>query len=195
MNDKTTVKAQPDHVTQWAQLKRVYVTKRGSDAGRNRKAIPRTTNADIKQLADYWHGEYLQEMIGRPKALDKDRASRKRWVEAKRTIDRQLAHADPNAVYAVNEWFWQDATSRLAIYLESRKALPSKASLLIESVSETVQEGVDGAVNAAKDAVSTVVDQAGKSMWPILKIGGLVIGGIAGAAIVIPAIIRAFKDE
>ena len=40
--------------------------------------------------------------------------------------------ADPNAVYRANEQFWQEATGKLAIYLESRKAIPSRTELFID---------------------------------------------------------------
>ena len=173
-----------NHVDQWLAFVRLYKDKRGSDAGPFNKAIPRTTNGDVKQLSDYWHNEYLLEVM-RPLALDRDLASRKRWIEAKRTIDQQLAHADPNALYANNVWFWNDATSKLALYLQSRKAVPTRATLMAEAVDETIQEGIQ----AAKD----VAGEAGKSLWasikPIAVVAG-VIGAITGAVILIPPIFR-----
>ena len=184
---QTIIKQKRDHVLQWVALKRLYMAKRGSDPSRFGKAIPRTTNADVRQLVRYWHGEYLRQILRHPKALDRDKASRKRWVEAKRTIDSQLAKASPNALYSSNEWFWDSATSRLAIYLESRKAIPSRARLAFESVRETVDEHIESAKNLARDV-------AGGEFWPWVKTGALVAGGLVAAAIVIPPIVRAFKD-
>ena len=183
MPEKVIINPASDHVRQWAAMKQTYVAKRGSDAGRNRKAIPRTTNADIRQLANYWHGEYLRELLTNPKALDKDLASRKRW-------NRQQTEARPpagqsrhrNALYAENEWFWQEASRRIAIYLESRKAIPARAELFVDAVSETVSEQVE----AVKDAA----EKAGKDAWEAIKTGALILGGLTAAAIVIPPIIR-----
>lgn len=191
MSEKVIVMAASDHVRQWAALKKTYVAKRGSDAGRNRKAIPRTTNADIRQLANYWHREYLRDLLVRRKALDKDLASRKRWIENKRKIDRELASADKNAPYAQNEWFWQEASRRVAIYLESRKAIPDRADLLLDAVSETVTEHVE----AVKDAADKALDKAGDRAWSAIKTGALILGGLVGAAIVIPPVIRALTDS
>ena len=142
MKEKTTIEPRRDHVRQWVALKQLYARKRGSDADRNKKAIPRTTNGDAKQLVQYWHGEYLSDVIGKPKALDRSLASRKEWVARKRALDRALAGADPNATYRANEQFWHD-TGRLAIYLESRKAIPTRTEIFFESVGETVSEHVD----------------------------------------------------
>ncbi|MEM9493770.1 MAG: hypothetical protein AAGC55_31780 [Myxococcota bacterium] len=176
-----------DHVRQWVALKKLYIKERGSDAGPNKKAIPRTTNDDVEQLSKYWHGEYLRELIKRPLVLDKDLASRRRWLESKRTIDRQLAQADPKARYPANAWFWDDATAKLSIYLESRKAVPSPAKLLVEAVSETVTEKV----TAAKDAVNETT----KGIGSLFKTGLLVLGGLAGARWVVPPLIEAVRRE
>ena len=186
MPEKVIINPASDHVRQWAAMKQTYVAKRGSDAGRNRKAIPRTTNADIRQLTNYWHGEYLRELLTNPKALDKDLASRKRWIDSKRKLDRQLAKADKNALYVENEWFWQEASRRIAIYLESRKAIPARAELFVDAVSESVSEQVE----AVKDAA----EKAGKDAWEAIKTGALILGGLTAAAIVIPPIIRALND-
>lgn len=198
MSSKAIVQTKRDHVVQWSQLKKLYAQQRDRDIGRNNKAIPRTTNGDIKQLATYWHGEYLREVIRNPKALDRDLGSRKRWIESKRTIDRQIAKADPKAVYTANEWFWQEASLRLAIYLESRKAIPNRADLFIESVTETVSEGAEAVgrgLEAATGAAVDTLERAGKKAWSALKIGALVVGGIAGVAVVAPPVIRAFRDD
>ena len=190
MTKKINVKAKNDHVLQWAEFKRLYVADRGSDAGQNRKAIPRTTFGDIAQLAKYWHNEYLRELLRNPSARDKSPASRKRWLAAKRKIDEQLRSAAKSSQYPENEWFWQVATRRLAIYLESRKAIPSRTELLIESLRETVEEHAETAKKLAKRAV----DAAGGETLSNLKTGVLIVGSLAAAALAIPLIVRALKD-
>lgn len=185
MNAKHTIPARSDHVLQWAALKRLYVTQRGSDAGRNRKAIPRTTNGDIAQLSQWWHDEFSRQLLLHPKPLDRDLASRKRWKDSKRTIDRQLRDADPKALYPQNEWFWQEASKRLAIYLESRKAVPNRADLMVDSLAETVQEHAQTAKDLARRAA-----EAAPSIGSAVKTGALLIGGLVAAVLVV----RALRD-
>ena len=187
---KTIVQSTSDHVRQWIALKRTYVAERGSDAGRFRMAIPRTTHKDVRQLTDYWHGEYLREVVRSPNALDRDRASRRRWVNSKHTIDAQLSNADPGARYPHNEWFWQDATSKLAVYLEGRKAVPSHTQLVIESVREAVGEQID----AATDLANKTIDEAGKRFMSSIKTAAWLVGGLIASAIAIPRMVRALKD-
>jgi len=186
MTSKHTIPAKSDHVRQWAALKRLYVEQRGSDAGRNRKAIPRTTNGDISQLSQYWNDELSRQILLNPRALDSDLASRKRWKASKRKIDQQLRGADPNAVYSQNEWFWQEASKRLAIYLESRKAVPGRADLVVDSITETVKEHAE----AVKDVARRAVEAAAPGIGSALKTGALVIGGLVAAVL----IVRALRD-
>ncbi|MCG8419453.1 MAG: hypothetical protein MJE77_16100 [Proteobacteria bacterium] len=186
----TVVQSTSDHVRQWIALKRTYVAERGSDTGRFGKAIPRTTHGDVRQLTDYWHGEYSREVVRSPRALDRDRASRRHWVNSKRRIDAQLLNANPGTPYPHNEWFWQDATSKLALYLDSRKAVPSRTQLIVESVRETVSDHID----ATADRASEAIDQAGNRLMAALKTGAWIVGGLIVSAIAIPRMVRAFKD-
>ena len=190
MIKNTVVQSTSDHVRQWIALKRTYVAERGSDAGRFGKAIPRTTHRDLRQLTDYWHGEYVRELLRSPKALDRDRASRRHWVNSKRSIDAQLVNADAGAQYPHNEWFWQEATSKLAMYLESRKAVPGRTQLVIDSIRETAAEQID----AATDLVSETVDEAGKRFIAAIKTGAWILGGLIASAVAIPRMVRVFKD-
>ena len=159
--------------------------------GQNRKAIPRTTFGDVAQLAKYWHNElFARRLLRNPSARDKSPASRKCWLTAKRKIDEQLRSAATSSLYPENEWFWQVATRRLAIYLESRKAIPSRTELLIDSVRETVEEHAEMAKNLAKRAV----EAAGGETLSNLRTGVLIVGSLAAAALAIPLIVRALKD-
>lgn len=189
MNRKHTIAARSDHVKQWAEFKRLYVTQRKSDAGRDRKAIPRTTYGDIARLTEYWHRQFITALLLRPKALDRDLASRKRWKVSKQRIDAQLRGADPNALYPQNEWFWQEASKGLAIYLESRKAVPDRAELVIDSITETVNERAEDVKAAARQ-----VANAAPGIGTAVKVGALVIGGLAAAALA-ARVLRDFYPE
>ncbi len=116
-------------MTLWVELKRAYGELRGADVGPNRKLMPRTTNADVLQLAERWTKELR-------KAKDKGSYSRAKaeWQECLDDVARFTNGADPKAAYAQNLRFWQHYTARLAIHLESVKGLPSKWDLVAESV-------------------------------------------------------------
>ncbi len=193
MKQHLVLKAQGDHVLQWIALKRLYMAKRGSDPNRFGKAIPRTTNADIAEITQWWQKEFLYALVRDPFANDSDTASRKRWSVAKATIDKELDSADPNAVYARNPWFWDKATSGVALYLEARKAIPSDSELIVESLKETVVEHAETVKKVAKGAAD-VITEAGERTYSVLKTGAFIAAGVLGAAIVLPPVIRAFRD-
>ena len=186
MREAIKLNAKGDHVAQWIQLKRLYVDKRGSDAGRHNKAIPRTTNDDVKQLTKWWHSQYVLELAKDDN--DRSKSSRKEWLESKRKIDAYLTGANPAGVYPENEWFWQRATRRLAQYLESRKVVPGELELLFDAVEETVEERIDDVSKVANTA-----DAVGS----MIKKGLLISGGVAAALLIIPPVFRAFtaKEE
>ena len=193
MSKHITVKAQGDHVQHWAALKRLYIPERGSDPGKSGKAIPRTTNGDVAALTRLWDTEFRREILRNPFVNDRSRSSMTRWDDSKRAIQRDLANADKHALYPRNEWFWDTATLRLAIYLESRKAIPSNTELWIESFTETLSEHADTAKRIAKGAADAV-SGAGRDLLSTLKTGALILGGLVGAAIAVPPIIRALRD-
>ena len=191
MNEKIIVKANGDHVRQWIQLKQLYAKKRGRDLGRFKKPIPRTTHGDVAQLVKWWHGEYLRALLQSRFQIDNDKAKRQIWLAAKRKIDKQLDGADPKARYPENEWLWQDAIFSLALYLQGRKAVPSRTEILIESVGETVEEHAESAKKLAKRAADAA-SEVGDRTVSALKAGMIFVGGLAVTAIVVPPLIRAF---
>jgi len=194
MTDKITIKPQGDHVLHWVQLKQMYKAKRGSFAGKFGLAVPYATNGDVALLVKWWDNELRRELMRNLFANDQSPSSVKQWYEHKAKIDKHIAGADKTAVYPENDWFWDEATKRLAIYLQSRKAIPSRSELMIDAIGETVVEHGQAVKELAKDAASTVTD-AGKEFVSTLKKGALILGGIVGAAVVLPPVIRAFRDD
>ncbi len=193
MTEKITVTARGDHVQHWAAIKRIYIKKRGSDAGKSGKAIPRTTNGDVAKLARWWNIEARREVMRTMFANDRSPSSLKQWSNAISEINKYVANADKAALYPKNEWFWDTATLRLAIYLESRKAIPTSTDLMIESLTETLADHADTARTVARGATDALAG-AGKGLLSTVKTGALILGGLVGAAIVLPPIIRAFRD-
>jgi hypothetical protein len=103
---------------------------------------------------------------------DSDKESRKRWIKAKQRIDRELASASPTVMYRDNEWFWQAETARLAQYLESFKAIPSRLTLAKEALAEVANERLQD------------IENAGEALEKVAGAGGRVLSKLKGAAIV-----------
>jgi hypothetical protein len=223
MDEHVLMKPKRNHSQQWIALKRLYVSKRGSDAGKNRKAIPRTTNGDVAQLARYWDGEFKRAIGRRPEVAAEGKNKRDKWLADKERIDDLLAGREATARFAENEWFWQRATHHVAVYLQARKSAPTEAELFIDALAERGREvagaladaaqtagekAADVAVGAAEaagdaaEAVGGAAKSAGKAVLGIgsgvvstLKTGALIAAGVVGAAIVLPPVIRSFRDE
>jgi hypothetical protein len=204
MAEKITIKAHENHVMHRIALLKRYRVERGEVKTANGYMIPKTLHQDIEQLMKWWNLEYRQARVLRPFHRD---PAQPIWEKARAEIRRDLEGADPDAVYPRNEWFWNDAILKLAIYLESQKNPPSDTDLLIDSFKETIEERIDDAeslIEGVGDAASTVVDvasraagavtEAGGRVWSGLKLAAIIGGSLVGAAIVVPPIIRAFRD-
>jgi hypothetical protein len=223
MNELTKIHNQPNHVSQWHELKRLYIEKRGSDAVQGltglsqlyipgKTHIPRTTNGDIAALTKWWHKEFSRGVMRDPWRRNPEMLA---WIEAKQTIERGIKGANPAALYPENTWFWQVATLRLARHLEAMRAVPSADDLVMgvfkdlakgaaSAVSAVTGSGADLAKSAAglaKGATSTVTDaadaitDAGKQAVSMLKTGALITAGVLGAVIVLPPVIRAVRKD
>ena len=175
-----------DHVTLWLELKRAYAELRGADAGPNRKLVPRTTNADVMQLAERWTEE-LRKTHGKGHY---DRA-RTRWQACLDEVAGNARGKDPDAAYAENPRFWQEHTRRLAVHLESVKGLPSRWDLAVQSVKESFAElpqRIGDAGRGTRDAARAAARGAGSLLDFLAKplvIAGLVLGG----AVILPPLL------
>jgi hypothetical protein len=78
--------------------------------------VPRTTNADVLQLATYWTSALAQVELKRremgphgPEALHQAGIDGeiRRWREALRDVDNYATTGDPAATYPKNEAFWR----------------------------------------------------------------------------------------
>jgi hypothetical protein len=164
------------HTDLWLELKRRYLAVRGSIAGTNGKAIPRTTNRDVLLLATRWTTELTKT---RGDAAS-DRSERKRWRTSLAEVERLADDKQPDREYAANASFW-DASNRLAIYLESLKMRPGRWQLAWEAISESVRE----LPSTISDASATTAAAARRFLSDPLKLGAVVLG----AAIIMPALL------
>lgn len=148
-----------DAIQLWAHLKAQYARLRGSDPDENRKAIPRTTVADVKQLVTLWDAEL-------DKATDRGasaRSERERWRECRAQVALLARGLEPTDVYPANRAFWR-CTGRLAIYLEAEKIVPNRWQLFREAVEETIGE--------LPQRLESTVDTWSKYIGTALWVGG-----------------------
>ena len=164
----------------------------------------RNTNDDILQMTEWWNTEYQKARKAKPWNVD---PAQSQWEKAVERVERDTRGADPDAQYNDNHWFWNTALLKLAIYLQAEKSKPSPMSLFIEAFEETVDERVQDARTliqdageVANDAITSVskaaeaISSAGETAWSGLKTAAIIGGGLLGAAIVVPPLIRAMRD-
>ena len=149
--------------------------------------IPRTTNADVIALADYW-----TKQLGDVKDIMGTDYVTTVWRAATADVDQVARRAaDPSAVYAKNNAFWR-ALSTTAIHVAVADEAPSKWDLAKEAIKDSVvhlpdtlstvaSKGVEALADTAQ-AAGKVVNAAGKGLFsgagtPIL-IGAGVIGAV-----------------
>ena len=193
MAEKIIIKPHDDHVDQRTALLRYLRRKRGEFKTKAGYMVPRTTNADISQLLAYWDGEYKNSRAAKDWYKDGDK---RQWLRDREAIAADLEGREPDAEYARNEFFWNRAILKLAILLQVSKTRPSPTQMFVEALRETVAERVQDADQAIDTAgkVAENVAEAGGRAWSTLKIAGVVAASVAGAAIVLPPVIRAFRD-
>ena len=193
MAENIIVKAHEDHVLQHTALLKLFRAKRGTFKTEKGYSTPLASNGDARQLLEWWDAEFKRSRANRDWYKDGDK---EQWKRDRERIAEELRDADPAALYRDNDWLWNRAFLKLAILLQVAKSRPSPTQLFVESVKETIRERVDDADNAASTA-GKVIDaaaHAGERAWNGLKIAGLVAAGLIGAAVVLPPIIRAFRD-
>lgn len=158
----------------------------GGAAGVERQ-IPRTTNADVVALADYWTKQLddVKSVMG----TDGVTAT---WRAATADVDQLARRADPNTVYTKNNAFWR-AMSQTAIHVAVADEAPSKWDLVKESVKDSIVHlpATLGAV-ASKSAeviadtahaAGKVVNEAGKGLFSGVGTPLLIGAGVLGAVL------------
>ncbi|CAN5885504.1 hypothetical protein BH11MYX2_BH11MYX2_36870 [soil metagenome] len=144
--------------------------------------IPRTTNADVAALANYWSHKFadVKEVFGHQGAMD-------RWKRAIGDVDAIARKGDPNAPYPKNNAFWRDLKST-AIYIAVADEAPSKSDMFLDSLKASVKNLPETAKNVASalgeaagdvaQGVGKIANEAGKGLFsgfggPLLVGAGL----------------------
>lgn len=169
---------------------------RGSDkldpppgGGGGKRIIPRTTNSDVIQLADYWSKQLKQ--VRRVFGHD---GVQNRWNNAVGHVNFLARSGKPDAVYPNNNVFWR-ALQSTAFHISAADELPSETQLLLDSLSESIHslperlkagaEAVASGAAKGAEAVASeagkIVNAAGKGLFsgfglPLLLGGGALVG-------------------
>jgi len=122
--------------------------------GRKRK-IPRSTNADVVALADYWSKQFadVKQVFGHADAMQ-------RWKRALADVDQLARKADPNAVYPKNNAFWRDL-KQTAVHIAVADEAPSKGDVALDAIKTSVKNLPDNIATGAKAVVGALSEAAG----------------------------------
>ena len=119
------------------------------------RPIPRTTNADVIALADYWTAQLAD--------VKTDHGHRRRHRDVAcgdRGRRPARAHgADPNAVYAKNNAFWR-ALSTTAIHVAVADEAPTKWDLAKDAIKDSVTHLPDTLSTVASKSAEALADTA-----------------------------------
>lgn len=162
-----------------AQMQRdAFAKLRGEDrvTGRKISRVPRTTLADVRQLAAFWTqglarvGFHNFADISYRHVID-------RWDAARAQLDRIPASLDPASVYPHNTDFWE-ALMTIAIQVAVTAEAPTRWQLAKESVKDAVSNLPDTLRSALQGFL-------GKLLAKPLLYAGIGVGGIVITALLL----------
>ena len=179
----------------WTAQKKFLADKRGSDKvpppagmGGGDYIIPRSTNADVLQIATYWSDQLAKakHVMGYDTAVTK-------WKGAMADVDKLAKSGKPGDVYPKNNEFWRYAFE-VAVQIAIGDESPSKWDLVVESVKDSVThlpENLGHAasktaefVEEAAHAVGKIAGEAGKGLFSGLGAPLLIGAGLLGVFLI-----------
>jgi hypothetical protein len=137
--------------------------------------VPRTTNADILQLASYWNRAWTQledawqhgDVVGRiadPLGLADERA---RWQAVAADVEKTAKAGNPGDVYPRNHEFWRTSRS-LAATLDRFRQRPTPSQLAFDLPEESLPERV---VDFLSDLGGHIADAADSVVHAVGNLG------------------------
>ncbi|HWO21282.1 MAG TPA: hypothetical protein VNO30_21090 [Kofleriaceae bacterium] len=152
------------------------------------RPIPRTTNADVIALADYW-----TKQLGKVKKVYGHDDIVARWKAALVDVDQLARKGDPNAVYAKNNGFWRtlamtarqisvadEAPDKWDIILESFKHSITHLPENLKAGAKAIASGAAEVAGSVAEGAGRVVNQAAKGVFGGFGVPFLVGGGLLG---------------
>jgi hypothetical protein len=149
--------------------------------------VPRTTNADIVRLADYWAKQLAafvpRALLGGVSNTMGLQGQLKRWSAVMEDIDKLARKSKPDELYPKNHEFWYE-TIGLATNLAVWGEVPTKFELAVESTKQAAADlpgRIAGAAGAVAKAVGDAAREAGAGLLsgmgkPLLIGGGVLVG-------------------
>jgi hypothetical protein len=130
--------------------------------------IPRSTNADVLQLATYWTKTLadMRELMGYD-------GVKQRWEAALADVDKLAKTGKPDDVYPRNNEFWRTSW-QVAVQAAVSKEAPTKWDLFVDMVKDTFTSLPSDIASGAKTVASGTVD--------VLEGGAHALGKVANAA-------------
>jgi len=167
---------------------------RGSDKldpppglGGGTRIIPRTTNSDVIQLADYW-----TKQLKSVKRVFGHKAVEDRWYQAVGHVNFLARAGNPDAAYPNNNVFWR-ALQNTAFHVSAADELPSDTEMFFQALNESIHslpdrvkagaQAIAGGAGAVAEGAGKIVNQAAKGLFsgfglPLLIGAGVVVGGV-----------------
>jgi hypothetical protein len=178
----------------WNAQKAALVKLRGADVRETpagvmggAMAVPRTTNADVLQLATYWTDaltklEIKRFLGGVVNAMGLD-GEKQRWQAALADVDRYAKTGTPGDIYPKNHEFWR-ASGTLSITVAAIDGEPAPFDLMVDSFKQAVKDlpgRIAGAAGAVAHAIGNIAHEAGAGLFsgfgtPLLVGGGVLVG-------------------
>jgi hypothetical protein len=123
--------------------------------------VPRTTNGDVAQLAAYWTTQ-LALVGGHHWASVDYRDKTARWRAAVDQVWRTVGGANLKALYPHNAEFWT-ALIIISVHVSVTAAGPSKWTLFLESLEDTLDKTPGRIIDALQKAPEVAVDALQKA--------------------------------
>lgn len=151
--------------------------------------VPRSTNADVIALADYW-----TKQLGGVKQVMGHDGIVKRWQATLAEVNQLARGKDLNAVYPKNNGFWR-VLKNTAIQVAVADEAPSKWDMALDSLktsvtnlpenlakgAEVVASKVAGVASDVAEGAGKIVNQGAKGLFSGIGTPLLVAGGLVGA--------------
>ena len=174
----------PGYDDVWIQQRNQLAAQRGSDREPNGLIVPRSTNADVLQLAAYW-----TNALADVRHLHGYDAVAAEWKVMLVEVDAYTKHGKPGDVYIHNTEFWR-LSWKVAVQIAVTNEAPTKWEMLKDSVASSVTHLPDTLAEGAHKVgelftrgareVGKVVGEAGGGLLSGLGIPVVVIAGLVG---------------
>lgn len=134
------VPAGGDYADLWVKQLKILAAARGSDKV-NGHTVPRTTNADAVQLADWW-AQVLVDAVTlatvQGKIIHEVGTTADQFAPVKHDVDQLAKAGKPSDIYAKNADLWK-GTNNVAVRAATWGEAPTRWSIVLESTADAIR--------------------------------------------------------